>query len=116
MGKRTPPFPPYPAWTQGKFWSFLRSGLRRCYSRWPPKYEVLVDCKRPYKGEDKRRKFEYQCSDCKKYFKSTAIEVDHIVPAGSLTSFEHLPGFVERLFVGKEGLRVLCKPCHKERK
>lgn len=41
------------------------------------------------------------------------VEKDHIVPCGSLKSYEDLPGFVERLFAPVTGYRILCKPCHK---
>lgn len=41
------------------------------------------------------------------------MEVDHIIPAGSLKSYEDLPGFVERMFVGEDKLQVVCKSCHK---
>lgn len=109
---RTPPFPPYPAWTTARFWSFLRSGLRSCYGRYPVKFDVLKAAKRPYVGPDKRTKFEYQCAECKEWFKSSAVSVDHIIPAGALNSFEDIAGFVERLFVGPEGLQVLCKTDH----
>jgi hypothetical protein len=111
--KRTPPFAPYPVWTTAKFWSFLRSALRSKFTRWPPKYEVLKDARRKYVGRGKQQKWEFLCSICECYHPQKNVEVDHIIPCGSLTSFSDLPGFVERLFCGKEGLRVVCKPCHK---
>jgi hypothetical protein len=109
---RTPPFENYPAWSTAKFWGFLRSGLRSTYNRWPPKWDVLNKAKRPYEGKDKRQKWEFQCGECAGWFKSTEVSVDHIVPAGSLNTFEDIAGFVERLFVGPEGLQCLCKACH----
>ena len=109
---RTPPCAVYPEWTEAKFWSFVRSGLRSKANRWPVKYEVLNAAKRPYVGENKRQKFEYLCAICNRYHPQKAIEVDHIIPAGKLSSYDDLPSFVERLFCGKDGLRVLCKPCH----
>lgn len=112
MGIKTPPFPPYPAWSTAKFFGFLRSALRTASTRWPPKYEVKAEAKRPYKGPDKRRKFEYKCAQCGLYHADKDVEVDHVVPVGSLRTFDDLPGFVERLFCPKEGLRLLCKPCH----
>jgi len=111
MTKRTPPFPHYPEWTTSRFWSFVRSTLRRAWSRWPPKYQVLNKARRVVKG--KRHKYEYKCSECKKWFKSTEVEVDHIVPVGSLKDYSDLPAFVERLFVSEESLRCICKTCHK---
>jgi len=112
MGIKTPPFKHYSIWTTSRFWSFVRSALRQAFTRWPPKYKVLENSKRIVK--DKRHKYEYKCSKCKKYYKRTEIEVDHIEPAGSLKDYNDLPTFVERLFVGEEGLRLLCKPCHRK--
>lgn len=91
----------------------MRSKMRSAFTRWPPKYEVLEEARRKYTGSNPRQKYEFQCSVCKKWHKQTDVEVDHIEPCGSLKSFEDLPGFVERMFCGKEGLRVVCSPCHK---
>lgn len=110
MGRKTPPFHKYPAWTEAKFWAFIRSGLRAKWNRWPPKYDVLKAARRTVKG--KRHKYEYKCAKCKKWFKGSEVQVDHKIPAGSLKSYQELPGFVERLFVGPDQLDVLCKPCH----
>lgn len=112
MGRKTPPCSHYPAWTTAKFWSFIRSGLRNKWTRWPPRYEALNDAKRKYTGPDKRRKFEYQCAECKNWWAQKEVQVDHIHPVGSLNKYEDLPRFVRRLFVGKDKLRVLCKACH----
>lgn len=110
--KRTPPFPAYPEWSQARFYGFLRSALRLAYNKWPPKYQVLKEARRPYEGEDKRTKWEYKCNGCQDYFKSKEVSVDHIIPAGSLRCPEEISGFVDRLFVGVDGLQVLCKECH----
>lgn len=112
---KTPPFDNYPAWSTARFWSFVRSALRSASNRYPPKYEVKNEAKRDYVGDNKRQKYEYLCAICNNYFPAKEVEVDHIVPAGKLGSYEDLPGFVERLFCSKEGLRVVCKPCHKAR-
>lgn len=109
---RTPPFKNYPDWSEAKFWGFLRSGLRACYNRWPPKWEVLRESRRASKSKDKRLKWEYKCNDCKKWHKQKDVSVDHIIPAGALSKPEDIAGFVERLFVGVDGLQVLCKGCH----
>ena len=39
--------------------------------------------------------------------------MDHIIPAGSLKNAEDAAGFINRLFVGPDKLRVLCIDCHK---
>lgn len=109
---RTPPFESYPSWSTAKFWGFLRSGLRSTYNKWPAKWDVLKAAKRPYKGQGKQQKWEYQCAECRKWHKQKDVSVDHIVPAGALSSFDDIAGFVQRLFVGPEGLQVLCAGCH----
>lgn len=40
------------------------------------------------------------------------MAVDHIVDCGSLTSWEDIQGFMQRLFCTKEGLQILCHDCH----
>lgn len=91
----------------------MRSKMRSAFTRWPPKYEAMEEARRKYKGTNPRQKYEFQCSECHHWFVQTQVEVDHITPCGSLKSFEDLPGFVERMFCGKEGLRVVCKACHR---
>lgn len=73
----------------------------------------MAAAKRNYQGDNKRQKFEYQCAQCGNWFPQKEVQVDHIIPTGTLKSYEDLPGFVERLFVGVEGLQVLCtNTCH----
>lgn len=122
MGRKTPPFSKYPAWTEARFWGFIRSGLREKFNRYPPKYETLkqacsdVSTGEVYKtgkraGQEKTVKM-YHCAECKEHFRQKDVQVDHTIQAGSLKTFDDLPGFVERLFCGPEDLQVLCKPCH----
>ena len=110
--KKTLPFPAYPVWTTARFFGFIRSALRRAWTRWAPKYEVLADAKRKYSGDNKRRRFEYQCSECKENFPQKEVEVDHREPCGTLKCYDDIGPFVERLFVSKDKLRVLCRGCH----
>jgi hypothetical protein len=110
MARKTPPFEPYPEWTTARFFSFLRSALRSAYNRYPPKFGVLAAAKRP--AQVKRLKWEFQCASCKQWFPQKEVQVDHKEPAGKLQSFEDLPVFAKRLFVGPAGLQVLCSGCH----
>lgn len=98
--------------TESQFWSFIRSTLRQKSRYWKPIQQVKQDARRPYKGDNKRQKWEYKCSICSKYFSDKEIEIDHTIPAGSLTCAADLEGFIERLFVEKEGLSCMCKSCH----
>lgn len=95
-----------------KDWYFLRNGLRRLSLKWPNRFEVLKAARKPYKGKNKRQKWKYKCKKCKKWFKSTEIQVDHIKPCGELTNPTHIKNFVLKLFCVKSNLQVLCKSCH----
>ena len=98
--------------TESAFWSFIRSALRQKSRWWKPITIAKANAKRAYTGANKRQKFEYQCNVCKKWFPEKKINVDHIVPAGSLNCAEDLPGFVERLFCEVEHLQCICEKCH----
>jgi hypothetical protein len=98
--------------TEAGYWGFIRGGLRQKWSRYPVRYHAMANASRKYKGTDKRRKQEYQCAKCKGWYMGKEVEVDHIIPCGSLKSYADLPGFVERLFCEIDGVRVVCKPCH----
>ena len=102
-------------WTESRYFSFIRSNLRRAWMKYPVKWQLLQDNRRVYTGEDKRTKWEYRCEMCESWFKTKDIEVDHINSAGSLKCFDDLPGFCERLFCEIDNLQVLCKTCHKEK-
>lgn len=100
--------------TDSAFWSFIRSALRQKSRWWKPIQQVKQEARRNYKGDNKRQKFEYQCSICKNWFPDKEVEIDHIIPAGSLTCGQDLEGFIERLFCEKDGLRCVCKTCHRK--
>lgn len=98
--------------TESAFWSFIRSALRQKSRWWKPITQCKMLARRDYKGPLKRQKFEYQCNYCKKWFPEKKINVDHIIPAGSLNCAEDLGPFVERLFCEIDNLQVLCESCH----
>ena len=98
--------------SESAFWSFIRSALRQKSRWWKPILQCKQKAKRPYKGPLKRQRWEYQCNECKNWFPDKKINVDHIVPAGTLKCANDLPGFVERLFCEVDNLQVLCSNCH----
>jgi 5-methylcytosine-specific restriction endonuclease McrA len=98
--------------TESAFWSFIRSALRQKSRWWKPIAECKQAARRPYKGPNKRLKYEYQCNVCKNYFPDKQVNVDHVIPAGQLNSYEDLPEFVRKLFCEADNLQVLCKKCH----
>jgi 5-methylcytosine-specific restriction endonuclease McrA len=98
--------------SESAFWGFIRSALRQKSRWWKPISEAKAKAKRAYKGPLKRQKFEYQCATCLKWFPDKHVNVDHIIPAGTLRCANDLPAFVERLFCEVQGLQVLCQGCH----
>lgn len=98
--------------SESMFWSFIRSALRQKSRWWKPISEAKAKAKRAYKGPLKRQKFEYQCAECKGWFPDKKVNVDHIIPAGTLRCADDLPAFVERLFCEVDNLQVLCSTCH----
>ena len=100
-------------YTEAGFFSFIRSGLRSKYQRWAPRYAALAAAKRSSENKDNPRlKWEFVCAICNQWHPQKNVEVDHIIPCGSLKRFSDLPGFVERLLCEQEDLRVVCKQCH----
>jgi 5-methylcytosine-specific restriction endonuclease McrA len=98
--------------SESAFWSFIRSALRQKSRWWKPISQAKAKAKRAYKGPLKRQKFEYQCAECKGWFPDKKVNVDHIIPAGTLRCADDLPAFVERLFCEVNNLQVLCQGCH----
>ena len=98
--------------SESAFWSFIRSGLRQKSRFWKPITQCKLAARRPYKGPNKRQKFEYLCNVCNKWFPEKKINIDHINPAGSLRCAQDLPGFVERLFCEIDNLQCICESCH----
>lgn len=104
--------------TEAAFWAWLRSSLRRMSQRWRPLYGALNDAKRLATEDERKRhggrlRFLYQCAECKGSFPKKEVEVDHIVACGSLKSWDDVGPFLQRLLCEKEGLRVVCKACHR---
>ena len=98
--------------SEAMFWSFIRSALRQKSRWWKPISVCKMNARRLYRGPNKRQKYEYQCKKCKTWHAEKNINVDHIIPAGSLNTATDLPKFVERLFCEQDNLQVLCTTCH----
>jgi len=97
--------------TESAFWSMIRSALRQKSRWWKPIGKAKEKARRACKSCG-RQKWEYQCNYCKEWFPDKEINVDHILPAGTLRCSADLPGFVDRLFCEVAGLQVLCSDCH----
>jgi len=101
-------------WSEARYFSFIRSALRKASMSWPVKSDVLAASRRDRteaSGEGKHR-YEYECAGCRRHYQGKDVAVDHLVPAGTLKKFEDLAGFVSRLYCEADGLQVLCTDCH----
>jgi len=100
--------------TESQYFSKIRSMLRSGFRYWKPMQLALEAASRPSQSVNKRIKKEYQCAKCKKWFKRADVEIDHIEEAGSLSKYEDIVPFIQRLT--KEDIssyQILCKPDHK---
>ena len=102
-------------WTDGRLKSFITSGLRSMFRRWPPKFDTLKEAKagKQINTVSGRLAEHYQCSNCKEFFPAKQVQVDHIDPVvDPVKGFIDWNTFIDRLLCPKENLQVLCKPCH----
>lgn len=124
MGRVTPkPWLEFPhIWkTEAAFLSYVRGGIRRSlWNKSPIKLEfVKVARKRivnPVAANRKRfpEVWGATCYACGKDFATKDMEVDHLEGGHSLRSLQDVQGFVEGIVcVSREGLGMICKPCHK---
>lgn len=102
-------------WTEARYRSFVKGGLRSISQRWPPKYTVLNEAKTTKKINPKSGRIaqHFRCAKCLDDFPQKEVEVNHIVPVIPLSGFDTWDGVIERMFCEKGLLEVLCKPCHK---
>jgi len=102
-------------WTESRFHSFVKGGLRSISQRWPPKYRVLSRAKvgSRVNPESGRVATFYKCANCQNEFTLKNVEVNHIQPVIPITGFDSWDETINRLFCEEDGLEVLCKPCHK---
>lgn len=95
------------------FYTLLRSILRRAWVRFPERAKCLQAARKPYRGDNKRQKWEYECCSCKGAFMQKEVVVDHIIPCGTFLSEKDWSTFGPGLFCKADNLQVLCRNCHK---
>jgi len=94
-------------WTESRFRSFVISALRRASGRWAPKYA----CKKAARVA----RNSYRCEACAATVGNSDCQVDHKAPVvDPVIGFQGWDKYVERLFVEREGYRLLCKACHSQ--
>jgi DNA-directed RNA polymerase subunit RPC12/RpoP len=92
----------------------IRSALRNI-SRWWKPFQIALKLSGVKCNIGGRIKTLYLCAKCRRMLERKSVEVNHIIPVGSLKNYHDLPGFCERLFVeDPKSLEVVCKDCHLE--
>lgn len=92
-------------WTNAVYWQRVRWALRKTFQFWKP---AMAGLKAAKVGK------LYLCARCKKLFDRKGVQIDHTIPAGSLTCGEDLAGFLQRLTPeSPDAFRVFCRGCHR---
>lgn len=113
-------------WEETNFWknesqylSWLRGQFRKIWMDFIPKNEFLSENCYPVDSEEKalhglhkRTKTAGKCVFCNQIFGKSKLQIDHIIPAGSMTTYAEAPGYLLRLLCSKENMQLTCKPCH----
>jgi hypothetical protein len=96
-------------WTEARFNSFIKSGLRKLSQKWPPRFEIISNA-RVERGV-------YICAGYKrpehKVRYKDGINVDHIKPI--MKGNPTWNTIIKRMFCEKDGLQLLCKTCHNKK-
>lgn len=100
--------------SEAAFFGKIRSMLRNGFRYWKPMQEALKRAGRPSQDKtNKRLKTEYKCAKCKKWFKRADVQIDHIIPCGSLSCYDDIVSFIKRLSTENiNDYQILCKKCH----
>ena len=105
-------------WTEARYRSFIKGGLRSISNRWPPKYVVKKAAwvsRGVYKCiGHKRRSHNVPVSEGPVGKKTNNVFVDHIIPIiDPQCGFTTWDRVIDRMFVEAEGMQLLCTDCHK---
>lgn len=121
MGKKKIKEQIYIPLIEDDFYNVL-DALRRAFSRGKVCKEFLKDSRieverYKFSGEKaKKPNVRYKCAHCEKLFSSQYIQKDHrepVIPVQIPAKHMNIGIICRRLFVKKESLQILCKPCHK---
>ncbi len=106
--------------TESAYLSFIRGGIRRyLWSKNPVKLEfekesqVLIPNDNPKSSKRFPQVKGFKCNHCGGLFKANQVQCDHRTGEHSLRSTSEIQSFIEGIvFIKKEDLQMLCKPCH----
>lgn len=103
-------------WTEARYNSFIKSGIRSLTRKWKPMFDALNDAKTEIKINPKtgKKAMHYKCAMCSDDHPVKEMAIDHIEPIVPVDHEADWDEMIARALVEKEGFQVLCKePCHK---
>jgi hypothetical protein len=101
-------------WSESTYWVTIRNALKRAFRYWRPMAKAKLFVRRPYRGPNKRQKWEYQCAHCKNWFQEKMVNIDYKTPAGSIKSMADIERFINRITSeNPNDYQIICKDCFK---
>tara|TARA_R100000541_G_C1897352_1_gene84133 strand:- start:120120 stop:120707 length:588 start_codon:yes stop_codon:yes gene_type:complete len=99
--------------SEKKLCTLLRSSVRNVWMRHAVKLSYLYSKTYPDMDNSTRTKWLIDCEHCGEAFKTSDVQVDHIVGEHSLLTLEDVVPFARSILgVSHSDLRILCVPCH----
>ena len=100
--------------TQSMYKSYIMSGLRQKLRFYPPCLACRKESSVGRKTNSKtgRMAMHFKCAECGDDFTDKFMQVDHIETVTPITGFVSWDDIIERMFIEKDGLQLLCKTCH----
>ena len=101
-------------WTEARYNSFIKSGIRSLTRKWKPMFDALKDAATEKKVNAKTGRIaqHYKCAHCGGQFPVKEVAIDHIEPIVPIAGFTTWDDVISRALCEKSGFQVLCKPCH----
>jgi len=100
--------------SKSEFFTKIRQVLRNGFRYYKPLQEALLKARRPSESSNKKLKWEFICKECQTWHPRKNIEIDHVIPCGSLKDWDDVVPFIQKLCAEDPNMyQVLCKPCHK---
>lgn len=101
-------------WTEARYNSFIKSGIRSLTRKWKPMFDALKDAATEKKVNAKTGRIaqHYKCAHCGGQFPVKEVAIDHINGVVSECGFDSWDEVISRALCEKDGFQVLCKHCH----
>ena len=99
--------------TEAGMVSWVLSYMRKMTLRWKPRFDKMNDgrVKKPL-GKNGKEVWANTCEHCKKWFKTSDLDMDHITPIGGMKCLDDAGRWLKNALVETDGYQRLCHECH----